>query len=118
MLTGGGRGYFSISEESGAFQTASVASNDSMQSVSINNIVSNFKSSLNERKTPRSIVLLNILFISSLLALMVLYSVAYSVTVSGISKLMAESKRNLFTQERSLQVVQLSSNMRSLIDVA
>ena len=83
--------------------TASSSSNNS--STTFNNKISDFKASLKERKTPRSLQYLNFIILGVLLTTLILVSVDYSLLKKDILNTAGENDHNLHTVRRTSMIV-------------
>ena len=83
-----------------------------------NKIVKDFKRALGERKTPKDIIHLNYLIIFIILVSLALTFVDYSLSKHLISDLEHGSKHVLQCLLRYLYIVQLGTNVRTLVDIA
>ncbi len=96
---------------------SSTSGGDSNSSQSLDTIIRDFKSHINERQTPQSLHILNRLIIFILLVTMMLTCVHFSNMEIDIDNFRGESEHNLKSERRTLELVELASNVRSMINV-
>jgi hypothetical protein len=90
----------------------------SSEAQSTNLIIREFKAKINERNVPRIIMLYDRFLISIILVIIVLTSVAFNEVTQQISNMMTEMEHSLYSEKRYMDMVQLVSNARSMINVA
>ena len=90
----------------------------SSEAQSANLIIREFKAKINERNVPRIIMLYDRFLISIILVIIVLTSVAFNEVTQQISDLKTEIEQSLYSEKRYMDMVQLASNARSMINVA
>ncbi|TNV87853.1 hypothetical protein FGO68_gene5771 [Halteria grandinella] len=102
------------------------ADNNSMSSVSssqsqgftFNRVIKDFKKALSERKTPQNLIMLNRIIILVLFIIVILSSVQYALLRDDTTKIESQNLDNLMSETRQLKLIQLSSNLRSYVNIA
>jgi hypothetical protein len=90
----------------------------SSEAQSANHIIREFKAKINERNVPRILMLYDRFLISIIIVIIVLTSVAFNEVTQQVSDLMNELENSLYNEKRHMDMVQLASNARSMINVA
>jgi hypothetical protein len=86
--------------------------------MNFNRVVKDFKKSLGERKTPRNIIYLNRITVLIIFITITLSSIDFSSVFSASQSLQDETYINMMTEERSLSIVNLATNVRSFVNIA
>jgi hypothetical protein len=86
--------------------------------MSFNKVIKDFKKTLTERKTPKNLIYLNRIMVIIFLITITLSGINYGIISSAVNILNRQSQRTMITEKRNLGLVQLTSNVRSLINVA
>jgi len=107
-------GFGSMSNPGGSGSMSSMSS----ANTAFNRSVKDFKKQLGERSTPRNLLILNRILIGFLMLTVILSSIYYALTTELISMLSMQNDINLMSEERTLKIVQLASNVRSYINLA
>jgi|LauGreDrversion4_2_1035121.scaffolds.fasta_scaffold12547_6 hypothetical protein len=81
-------------------------------------LIKDFKNKLNERRTPKTLIILNRMIIFILLCIIILTSIDFHTLRSDIEGIGAENEHNLGSERRTLSIVELSLNVRSYINIA
>ena len=90
----------------------------STASMAFNRVVKDFKKSLGERSTPLNIVYLNRITILIIAITITLSSIGFGQLWSTSTSLLKETTINLQTEERSLGIIKLATNVRSFVNIA
>jgi hypothetical protein len=98
----------------GSFSSTSGSSASS----STEGIIRDFKRKINERNTPTALLFLNRLIVIIIFGIMLLTLLDFSFLSEEVSSLGAELEHNLYSERRSLEFVELASNVRSFINLA
>jgi len=77
-----------------------------------------FKTKINENKTPRVLIILNILIIALILASIALSTVEFQILELEISMVKETNKQYMQSEYRNLKFIELVTNVRSYINVA
>ncbi|TNV87946.1 hypothetical protein FGO68_gene6125 [Halteria grandinella] len=99
-------------------QLSSVSSAMSSNSTSFKKMIQDFKKALSERKTPGDLLNLNRLIIIFTLATITLSIVEYIFKIKLIDNMEHGNEHLLQANARLIQLVQLASNLRSLVNIA
>ncbi|TNV87907.1 hypothetical protein FGO68_gene9941 [Halteria grandinella] len=100
------------------YDLSSVASAGALQSHTFNKMIRDFKKVLAERRTPGNLVLLNRTVAFIVLITVALSSVDFWLKQRFVEDFHFMSKHALKSEIRTIQLMQLQANIRSLIDVA
>lgn len=100
-----------------SFANSSVSSATS-NALTFNNIIKDFKKALTERHTPTQLIVLNRVMFLILLASIALTSVIFVLDRNTITSLNLDSYHSLNAESRTIQIVQITSNIRSYINIA
>jgi hypothetical protein len=96
----------------------SSASSATSNSMSFNKVIKDFKKSLTEKKTPKNLFYLNRIMILVFSITIILSSVDFAELSISIEDLEANSYRSIMTERRSMSEIQLTTNVRSLLNIA
>jgi hypothetical protein len=96
----------------------SSVSSATSNSMSFNKVIKDFKKTLTERKTPKNLIYLNRIMVIIFFITITLSGINYGIISSTVTVLNRQSERTMITEKRNLGLVQLTSNVRSLINVA
>ena len=96
----------------------SSVSSATSNSMSFNKVIKDFKKTLTERKTPKNLIYLNRIMVIIFFITITLSGINYGIISSTVNILNRQSQRTMITEKRNLGLVQLTSNVRSLINVA
>jgi hypothetical protein len=96
----------------------SSVSSATSNSMSFNKVIKDFKKTLTERKTPKNLIYLNRIMVIIFFITITLSGINYGIVSSTVTILNRQSERTMITEKRNLGLVQLTSNVRSLINVA
>jgi hypothetical protein len=96
----------------------SSVSSATSNSMSFNKVIKDFKKTLTERKTPKNLIYLNRIMVIIFFITITLSGINYGIISSSVNILNRQSQRTMITEKRNLGLVQLTSNVRSLINVA
>jgi len=86
--------------------------------MSFNNIIKDFKKALTERQTPTQLIFLNRVIFLILLATIALTSIIFVLDRNVIDTISLDNYHSLNAESRTIQIVQLTSNIRSYINIA
>lgn len=92
-------------------------SSTSSSSATLNNMIKNLKSSLSEKQIPGSIILLNKMICFFLIVMIILQSTDFALVSKGINMIRKENLHDLNSEIRTLSIVLIASNVRSLINI-
>jgi hypothetical protein len=106
---------FNLDQMSVANSSVSSATSNAM---SFNNIIKDFKKALTERQTPTQLIILNRVIFLILLATITLTSIIFVLDRNTITALSLDNYHSLNAESRMIQIVQLTSNIRSYINIA
>lgn len=81
-------------------------------------IIRDFKKVLGERKTPKNLIYLNWTLIVIFSLSIVLSSIEYSLKQSLFEDILGEFKHNFYSQIRTIKLIFIASNLRSMVNVA
>ncbi len=90
----------------------------STTSMAFNRVVKDFKKSLGERSTPLNLVYLNRITILIIAITITLSSIDFGQLWNTSTSLLKETTINLQTEERSLGIIKLATNVRSFVNIA
>jgi hypothetical protein len=96
----------------------SSVSSATSNSMSFNKIIKDFKRTLTERKTPRNLLYLNRVMTFIFIVSIILSSIDIGILTSATKELNTQTEVTLRTEKRNILLVELASNVRSLINVA
>lgn len=96
----------------------SSVSSATSNAMSFNNIIKDFKKALTERQTPTQLIILNRVIFLILLATIALTSIIFVLDRNTITALSLDNYHSLNAESRMIQIVQLTSNIRSYINIA
>lgn len=92
-------------------------SSTSSSSATLNNMIKNLKSSLSEKQIPGSIILLNKMICFFLIVMIILQSTDFALVSKGINMIRKENLHDFNSEIRTLSIVLIASNVRSLINI-
>ena len=93
-------------------------SSSSTNALAFNSIIKDFKKALSERQTPANLIMLNRIMVAMLLLTIALSSAIFSIEQKTIREMELDNQQSLMSEARNIQVVQLASNIRSLVNIA
>jgi hypothetical protein len=96
----------------------SSVSSATSNAMSFNNIIKDFKKALTERQTPTQLIILNRVIFLILLATIALTSIIFVLDRNVIETISLDNYHSLNAESRTIQIVQLTSNIRSYINIA
>lgn len=96
----------------------SSVSSATSNAMSFNNIIKDFKKALTERQTPTQLMILNRVIFLILLATIALTSIIFVLDRNVITAINLDNNHSLNAESRTIQIVQLTSNIRSFINIA
>jgi len=96
----------------------SSVSSATSNAMSFNNIIKDFKKALTERQTPTQLIILNRVIFLILLATISLTSIIFVLDRNVIETISLDNYHSLNAESRTIQIVQLTSNIRSYINIA
>jgi len=99
-------------------QSVSSMSSTTNTSFAFNKIIKDFKKALGERKTPKNLSILNRIMIVIMIVSISLSSVDFASLNTKVDNINTECEHNLKSENRILKLVQLSSNVRSFVNIA
>lgn len=98
--------------------SASSMSSATSNSVAFNRVIKDFKKALGERRTPKGLIFLNRMIGLILIISLILSSVDFSLLKTDINSLNDQGSLSINSEIRTLKIVLLASNVRSLINIA
>ena len=96
----------------------SSVSSATSNAMSFNNIIKDFKKALTERQTPTQLIILNRVIFLILLATISLTSIIFVLDRNVIETISLDNYHSLNAESRTIQIVQLTSNIRSYFNIA
>jgi hypothetical protein len=85
---------------------------------SADGMLRDFKNKINEQKTPKVLIVLNVLIIVLILASIGLSAVDFQIIETEVDTVAATNQQYMYSEKRNLKFIELATNVRSFINVA